>query len=217
MNEFYERKVGRGSNFNYDLYPLINNFSFYDLIDKSKDSNSNLEDYGAVIVITDKQYIIGYTAGYGAGTHNSAYARIMKELLGGGEISNLSDAEVLCDKCRKQYLTARIYYSRLITNYGSDDSFTGTIEFDLTNNNVTPEKFEMFKLLYDQYNSELLSLALKRNKFSVIYYYKENDRVMKNETNSLDSLYLYLEDHLINTTNNDNELIIGTSKSKVIK
>lgn len=218
MNEFYERKIGRGSNFNYDLYSLINDFSFYDLIEKTKNSNSNLEDYGAVIVITNKQYIIGYTAGFGEGTHNSAFARIMKEIIGGGEISNLSDAQVLCEKCKKQYLTARIYYSRMITNYGADDSFSGYIEFDLTNSIVSPEKFEMFKLFYDKYNSELLSLSLKRNKFNVIYYYKENDRVIKNETNSLDSLYLYLENHL--TNNNDysfDEVIVGESKKKVIK
>ena len=222
FDESYKRKVGRGSNFNYDLYPLINNFSFYDLVEYATeqdkiDSEEKLEDYGAFFVITDKQYIIGYTAGNGAGTHKSAFARVQKELQGGGEISTLADAKILTEKCLKNNITARIYYAKSYLN--NFLNYSGHIDLDLTDTNITPEKFELFKQLYDKYNNELLYLNSKGKIFQVEYTYLDKNRVLRHESNSLDSLYLYLEQNITKENNNSNneEIIIGETIKKITK
>ena len=220
-DEFINRKVGRGSNFNYDLYPLISDFCFEKLTEfpkfvKDEEGNS-YEDYGAFFVITDKQYIIGYTAGNGAGTHKSAFARVEKELQGGGVINNSVDAKVLTDKCMQENICARIYYCNGIINNFS--RYSGHIDIDLTDTIITKEKFEIFKLLYDKYNQELLYLSSKNKGFQVEYTYLEGNRVLRNESNSLDSLYLYFENNLNKDyeVNNSNEIIIGETIKKIVK
>ena len=61
-NAFLARKTGGGSAYNYDLTPLIENFTFYDFVTKIE----NNQDHGGFLVITDNQYIIGYNAGFGS-------------------------------------------------------------------------------------------------------------------------------------------------------
>ena len=221
-DESYKRKVGRGSNFNYDLFPLINNFSFCDLVDYAleqdkKDTEEKLEDYGAFFVITDKQYIIGYTAGNGAGTHKSAFARVQKELQGGGVIATLSEAKILTEKCLKNNITARIYYAKSYLN--NFLNYSGHIDIDLTDSIITPEKFELFKQLYYKYNDELLYLSSKGKGFQVEYIYLEKNKVLRHESTSLDSLYLYLEQNINkeNTNNSNDEIIIGETIKKITK
>lgn len=216
MEEYeYIKKIGKSSDLNYDLFPLINNFSFINMIELPK-RGIQLEDYGAYIVITDKQYIIGYTAKYGEGSHRSAFARTQKELLGGGIINNYSDGKVLTDMCINNNISAKINYAKSIINESA--KYVGYIDFDLTDTIITQSKFEMFKLLYDKYNQELLYLSSKGKGFKVNYRYMEKNRVLRNETDSLDSLYLYLENHITNDyINTNDEIIIGETIKKIVK
>jgi len=222
FDESNQRKVGRGSDFNYDLFLLINNFSFCDLVNYAyeqdrKETLEKLEDYGAFFVITNEQYIIGYTAGNGAGTHKSAYARVQKELQGGGEIHTLGEAKALTEKCLKNNITARIYYAKSYLN--NFLNYNGHIDINLTDTIITPEKFKLFKQLYDKYNDELLYLNSKGNIFQVEYTYLEKNRILRHESSSLDSLYLYFEKNVNreNISDKSDEIIIGETIKKITK
>ena len=99
---FYNRKSGLGSSWNYDLIPLITNFSFYKFI-----SDAKSDEFGGFIVITDKQYIIGYNAGFGYGTHASSFTRVMKDINGGGRINSAKELMNLTNECCKKFIVAR--------------------------------------------------------------------------------------------------------------
>ena len=91
-NSYIARKNGNGSAYNYDLGPLIYNFSFDTFILDAEKSKEGLQEHGAFLIITNNQYIIGYNAGYGTGTHISAFARTTKDMFGGGSILNQNEA-----------------------------------------------------------------------------------------------------------------------------
>lgn len=130
---YYGRKSGGGSSYNYELAPLIQDFSFYDFIAGCEPDC----DHGGFLVITDKQYIIGYNAGFGVGGHMSSYARVMKDLQGGGDIQ-YRDAVRLNTECCMSYVTARITYENI------EGGHEGYIHFTLTNHPITEKQFEVF-------------------------------------------------------------------------
>ena len=53
---FYQNRNDNGRDYNYDITPLIQNFDFYDFIDYAERFKEEIKDYGAFIVITNKQY-----------------------------------------------------------------------------------------------------------------------------------------------------------------
>ena len=61
---WYQNRNDNGRDYNYDITPLIQNFDFYDFIDYAERFKEEIKDYGAFIVITNKQYIIGYNASF---------------------------------------------------------------------------------------------------------------------------------------------------------
>ena len=100
---FYQNRNSNGDDYNYDILPLIENFDFYEFIDYAERFKEEIKDYGAFIVITNKQYIIGYNASFGTGTHLSSFARVMKDIKGGGRILDSNEAKLLTDECIKEF------------------------------------------------------------------------------------------------------------------
>lgn len=203
-NEYFENS----SMYNYDINPLIDNFSFYDFIN-SKD------DLGGFIVITNKQYIIGYNSSFGKGTHLSSYARVMKDLSGGGYISNQMDATFLALNCKKTNITARINYEKI-----GNGSYCGGISFDLTllKDGISKEQLEEFKLFYDDYNEEIESISSKLGiqNFYVEFKYKDtNGAVKRHISNNLDELYKYLCYNVNRVSVPSEEIILSIKRSKI--
>lgn len=197
---FLKRKNSKGSAYNYDLYPLIENFDFYEFISSAENSKEDLMEHGAFLVITNRQYIIGYNAGFGFGTHISANARVMKELLGGGFISSTKDAIKLNEDI-KQFITAKIFYEYMGDDKYSRPIYSGCINFNLclNNNKITKKQFEVFKMFYNDYNDDLKYVINKYgiNKFHIKFCYNEKDNSMKQYiSDSLDELYNYLENNI---------------------
>ena len=219
-NAFFARKSGGGSKYNYDLGPLISNFDFDTFIRYAEKSKEELKDHGAFLVITNKQYIIGYNAGFGVGTHLSALARTTKDILfGGGSISNQNEAFQLAGICCRNYITARIVYECAGYNEIHRPVYSGYINFNLNefDNKITLEQFEQFKTFYNDYNEDIKYVTKKYglNKFYVRFCYKDqNGNGKENISDSLDALYNHLSNSIDSEKTIINEYQIITENSK---
>lgn len=192
---FYNRKEGKGSSWNFDLSPLITDFSFYQFISDAKG-----EEFGGFVVITDEQYIIGYNAGFGYGTHASSFARVMKDIKGGGNINSANELMNLTSECCKKNIVARIVF----------ENNQGYINFEFPNI-ISRDMYDSFEKFYRDYNNEIHSVA---NRYNFEVSYKD---LLKNENNiskDLDSLNQYLMSIIYNNEKDndiDDEIIIGVS------
>ena len=215
---YFGRKNGDSYYFNYDILPLIHNFSFTEFLSTAKDT-----EHGGFLVITNKQYIIGYTAGFGIGTHRATFARVMKEILGGGAITNMQDVRNLANCCIKNLFTARITYDYKGNNKSGLPIYSGSLYFKLPQGDtITKEQFEIFKLFYKDYNQELQVLIRKYGieKFNIQYGNIDSSGTKVIKTiNSLDEFYNYLATRIDNNKilNINNETILGTTSNHKIK
>lgn len=213
---YLARKGGGAMGYNYELAPLITNFDFDTFIMDAEKSKDGLKEHGGFIVITSKQYIIGYNAGFGEGTHISAFARTTKDLFGGGSISNQNDAYKLTGICCRNYITARIVYECIGYNENRTPIYAGYIKFNLNEfgNKITLGQFETFKTFYNDYNADIKYVTKKcgLNKFYVRFCYQDsNGKGHENISDSLDALYNHLENNIDmeKTIFDEYEIIIG--------
>lgn len=214
-----DRKSGGGSPYNFDLKPLIQDFSFYEFMYEALGHSEYDYEHGAFVVITDKQYIIGYNAGFGTGTHISSFARVMKELNGGGDIGSFSEAFRLNSMCENRFFLARIIYEVVDVSDNSVPKLAGYINFSLGDVPVTSSKFEVFKKFYEDYNSEIKSVCRKYNNFKVIYSYIDNGIIRTGESDSLDELFEYISEHVVYDkpeTSKEDERILGVKVKNVV-
>ena len=219
---FITKKNGKGNSYNYDLYEMINNFSLIDFCDDVKKlPNPLTANHGGFVVITDKQYIAGYNAGFGEGTHMGAGARIYKELHGGGDITSDNEARLLSTKCDNDYLTARIIYECTGENYNRRPMFGGYIHFSFANfrNNksISTDTFKAFIKFCNDYEKEISILCNNYN-FRVSFAYYEGEKLHSISTNSFTEAIDVLRTLVDNNKEvNDNEYIIGVSTSSRVK
>ena len=212
-NAFLKRKTGNGSAYNYELSPLIENFTFYDFIDEAKKEPP--KDHGAFLVITNKQYIIGYNAGFGNGTHMSAFARTFKDINGGGIIGIEHDAILLSIKCQKNYLTAKICYESCRNNLYRNPNYKGTITFELSSIDykITKEQFDVFEIFYNDYNEDIKYITKKNDIYVRFSYLDEKGNLIKSKTTDLDELYNYLLNNIdYNKQIEEETVILGKAK-----
>ena len=172
----YEEKeyYGKDKSYNFNIQEVTKNFSFLDFIDEAKKNEVN--SYRGFIVITDNDYFVGYTSEFGKGTHYGVFARVMKDIKGGGLISGQREEIYLIGECRTYYITARILCEKQIDNENSIPSYSGRIHFTLPKE-ISNDMINQFKNFYNEYNNEI-ELAIKRNdNFSVSYSTGPNDNI----------------------------------------
>ena len=209
---FYNQKRGKGSAYNYDIAPLIENFSFYEFITEAERNKLSEEDHGGFVVITPKQYIVGYNAGFGAGTHLSSFSRAMRDIKGGGSINNIQDAIKLNEECFDKYITATIVYEEKSKDNNGKPFYTGYIDFDLGNTKISEQMYESFLKFYDDYNDDISYTTMKYgNKFSVVFKYRDKDgKLDMSVTDNLDTIKYYLKSRIDYEKQDDyDETIIG--------
>lgn len=209
---YYQNRDTNGKDYNYDLIPLIEEFDFYEFIDDAEKFKEELKDYGAFIVITNKQYIIGYNASFGTGTHLSSFARVMKDLKGGGSIRNSDEAKWLTDECTKKFLTGRIVYERCES--AGRPKLEGHISFNLVGVQITQEQLEVFQKFIEDYGLEIKRIINKygMDKFKIIVTYKNEEGVLDSiNTNNLNDVYNLLTNYVTHNKkiDDENEHIIG--------
>ena len=214
---FTSRKSGGGSAYNYDIEPLIANFTFYDFVTSAEQSKEELTDHGAFLIITNNQYVIGYNAGFGVGTHASAFARAILALNGkkNQNISGPNEASLLGSSMDSQYIKARIAYECCSPNENGRITYAGRINFSLTplGGKITPNQFETFKDFYNDYNKDIEYVSKKYNITVRFCYRDENDQAQESITKNLDALYKYLEQNIdYNKVIDEETTIIGTER-----
>ena len=191
LDNHYTKGRSTGSKWNFDLAPLIKDFSFYDFCYSSGEG-----DHGAFLVVTDRQYIIGYTAGFGSGSHMHALGRVHKELLGGGDIDNPQDGIYLSSILQKMALTGRITYEPYVDK-NERIKYSGRIIIDTDSIythefKISPGEFEHFMEFYNDYNEEI-SLACTRFNLEVEFIIHEGEHYKKVTSKSLDEAVKYLK------------------------
>ena len=202
-NGYMARKNGGGSNFNFELEPLIKDFSFFDFFHDG--SVMDIEDFGAFAVLTTKQYVIGYNAGFGSGSHYASYARVLKDISGGGMITNQGDLSYLSFKCMANYITLRICCEKI------NGKSTGCITINIPKNGITQEQFDVFEKFYADYNGEIEKVCNRYGCRVSFGKYETPGRIFL--SNNLDEIREYLLS-IINPEKkieeNFEEVIIGT-------
>lgn len=218
MNDYFNRG-GQGTGYNYDLAPLIENFTFYDFIKEGMKIKEH-QDFGGFLVITNNQYIVGYTKNFGKGTHLSAYARTMNDINERGYIRTDAEALSISNECQRNYITARIVCEYKGDNENRIATYESYINFDFSKlgYKITPEQFETFKEFYNTYNEDIKYVS-KRYGFYVRFSYKdENGSVKYNISNDLDTLYNYLSQNIdYNKTAKEEIIIIGKERKNKTK
>ena len=207
---FYQNRNDKGRTYNYDLSALIYDFDFYEFIDYAEKFKDELKDYGAFIVITNKQYIIGYNASFGEGTHLSSFARVMKDLKGGGVIINSQEAKQLTDECINKYITGRIMYERC-ESVGRPKC-EGHISFNLVGKTVSLEQLNVFEKFMDSYGLEIKRIIKKygMDKFKIIVTYINDEGVLDSiYTDCLEDVYELLKKNICLCNEDSNEIILG--------
>lgn len=219
ISPFLSRKSGGGEKYNYDLSPLINDFSFLDFVHEGLKYREVGNDFGAFLVITDKQYVLGYNAGFGVGTHVASFARTFIDLKGGGRIANDLEALRIAKKCNNEYITARIMYECVGEDEFRNPIYAGSISFTLETLPISKGQFDVFKKFYEDYNKEI-ELVVKKcsiNNFCVWYSYKdENKELCIDQASNLDNLYNFLEKNVdYNKTIIQEEVLFGIEPNGV--
>lgn len=211
---FFQNKDSNRVNYNFDLSELTNDFSLFDFIKNGNVAcRENIgDDFGGFLVCTPKQYVFGYNSGFGVGPHIASFARTMKDIMGGGEISSIDEFTKLGTMCSENYLCGRLLYENVgLDEYGSP-KLTGVLNI-LTKGSIDSSTFLTFKKFYEDYNSEVKLVCKNlRGRFKVSYFDKDNHK--KVETEALDSVLDYLEKHIDNSlASEENEVIIGVSSN----
>ena len=207
---FYQNRNDKGRTYNYDLSALIHDFDFYEFIDYAEKFKDELKDYGAFIVITNKQYIIGYNASFGEGTHLSSFARVMRDLKGGGVIINSQEAKQLTDECINKYITGRIMYERC-ESVGRPKC-EGHISFNLVGKTVSLEQLNVFEKFMYSYGLEIKRIIKKygMDKFKIIVTYINDEGVLDSiYTDCLEDVYELLKKNICLCNEDSNEIILG--------
>lgn len=215
-NLFFKRKYGNASMYNFDLSELTRDFSFYEFISRSADRNTF--DYGGFLVITDNQYVIGYNAGFGLGTHLSSFARFMKDKSGGGNIYYDKDAIVLANKCIFNYITAKLYYEEARTEGSLVHKYFGGIYFTMPIRSVSLNQLKLLRKFYNEYNEDL-KYAIKKSNGSFEVSYQGIKTGSVSNLTSLDEVLKYVENNIDYDfiPEEKDEIIIGTGLNRVRK
>lgn len=217
---FYHNKLTGNVEYNFDIFPLIKDFDFYSFIDYAEKHKKTISDYGGFIVITPKQYIIGYNSNFGTGSHLSSFARCTKDIYGGGVIGSKNEVDKISTYCQNQFITGCIMYE-CISMYGVPEC-SGYISFDINLNSISLEHFYSFEQFYNDYNQEIKRVINKYGikKFYVQINVRNDSKLTRIYSDCLDELYIYLKE-IIDYDKYDSfydEIVIGKeNKNKIFK
>ncbi len=218
LKEFYSNKDSDIVNYNFDLKELIDNFSIFNFIKngiKACTSEQGI-DFGAFFICTPKQYIIAYNSNFGSGSHITSKARAMKDIQGGGTITSIAELTKLGDKCTNNYITGRLAYENDGFGLNEIRRIRGVFEIVIKNNDssISRMMFESFKKFYEDYNREIEAACNNSNgSFKVSFFNKDTKKRV--ESNNLDLIYNYLENHIDeNLDDEEDEVIIGVETTE---
>jgi len=196
---YFRKGRDNGPLLNFDLIPLIDGFDFYEFCDNGQKQTG---DYGGFIVITDKQFIVGYNSGFGVGSHRDVFARVYRDIHGGGPINSELEAIEFERKLITSAIVGKIHFE-LTASLDVPSYYSGHIHFDLTVPGskgqikpITIKQFNNFKKFYEKYNKDIEYVCQKFDFKIILTYYDLFGALVTITSFSLDSLYTFMETHI---------------------
>ena len=198
---------------NYPDYldEMIKSFNFYDFISNAK-YDKECSDYKAFIIISGKQYIIGYTSNYGRDVHLNSIATAYLRMHGMGEVFNVGQSARLSAKCEDEFICGYVVYELTQNKINDNPKYNGRITFEVIHK-ITSSQYESFLKFYEKYNDDI-DYICSHYGFSVeLKYNDENGRVKRESHFNLDLVKLYLHQMIDETkvVDDNNEKIVGVS------
>lgn len=188
--------------YNYSINDLINSFNLDDFIKKGK--KMGLYNNSAVLLITNKQYILSWTNNFGMGFHYDTLAQIYKYIYDGEPIKN-SLEEFKLERKVSKYMHAKLFY---LNGCGK------MIFFGLESLNY--KNYKIFLNFYNDYN-KILERICNENDFEIAFKDKTVNKMVSSK--NLDKLLDYLQNNLDfnKYVPDDNEQIINNDLEKTSK
>ena len=160
MSEYENHRTffGRGHDeYNFEVDLMKDSSDLLYLIDQAKDCEEEMEN-GAVLLITDKQYIMAYNRGRGRGPHDATIARIFADITDKKTLGFLT-IMLYCHKAEASVLHARIYSEKETKM----SKISNIISFSFNREKIiSQEEFNSFMDFYNEY-----AWVIKREKFKV--------------------------------------------------
>ncbi len=132
---------------NYSVRPMIEAFDFQKFIEFNKVQKVK----HGFLVITSNQLVMGYTFGYGIGSHDGAISNAIRE------IYNMHGFETEGN----QYRTSEEVRSKFITAHFSNEIDLGVyLAFYFQNlKEISPDELALFEQFYDRYNNVIYNYS----------------------------------------------------------
>ena len=179
---------------NFNINDLISNFTLDDFIGRGK--KLGLYNNSAVLLITNKQYILSWTNNFGMGFHYEILAQIYKYITEGSPIKN-SLEEFKLERKVSKYMHAKLFYLN-----GSGKMVFYSLE------SLNYKNYKIFLNFYNDYNG-ILEKICNENDFEIAFKNKNNNKMISSK--NLDKLLEYLQNNLDfnKFIQDDNEQIIS--------
>ena len=184
--------------YNFPLDIMKDSSDILQLVRQAKKCDSE-EENGAVLLITENQYIMSYNRGMGRGPHDSTLARIYADITDQKEL-NFYTIKKYCRMAEQSLIHARVYSEKDTVKVKNILSFSFNRE-----HKISPLEYDSFLNFYNEY-----AWVFKREKFDVSFAGK---------TMSIDDIKLLLEsmvdyDFSLPSEFSENETIIGEPTNK---
>ena len=164
---------------NFNINDLISNFTLDDFIGRGK--KLGLYNNSAVLLITNKQYILSWTKNFGMGFHYEALAQIYKYINEGSLLKN-SLEEFKFERKVSKCMHAKLFY----LNGSGKMIFYGLESLNYKN-------YKMFLEFYNDYN-KILERICNENDFEIAFKDKSTNKIIISK--NLDKLLKYLQNNL---------------------
>ena len=221
----------------------IREFNKYDIVEDSlagfsfdeffKNYMYHDKDYGGFVIITDKQYLVGFNKNQrGLEHHCDAIAKTYMKLHNLPDLPCITDYERQRSKVQavkyfyaagEEYICARFDYEKKSSynsasggyEKGKPNEYEGVLSFDISNTKINYKNYKQFLKFYLQYNDDIEYYSKHLN-FHVEYVYDKDKKI---PSHSLNELKDYLESYIENNKDkidvesiNPNEEIIEIPK-----
>ena len=149
---------GRGqSEYNFPVDVMKDSSDMLDLIKQAGDCEEGMEN-GAVLLITEKQYIMAFNRGRGRGPHDATIARVYADITDQKELGFLTIV-LYCHKAEDSLIHARIFSEK--ANKRSKPRNIISFSFN-RERKISQKEFNSFMDFYNEY-----AWVIKRENFQV--------------------------------------------------
>lgn len=186
------------NSYNYDVEEMVNSFSLEDFLIPQK--NSVQKD--AFLLVTDNQYVLGYSKCNGVGDFKEAVSNSVREIYGLRDFTYRREIDRVSEFVLSNFITASIVNSQKAGVY---------LAFNIKQcGKISEKQLEMFKQFYDKYN-EKIKLFSEKLGYPIVKY------SLPSKSPRIDDYGNVIEDIYYDSTSLDELLSLFQSRTKVDK